>query len=615
MIEKKINVLVYKGDKGDIGPSGKDGITPSIVIKNVVESEVPYVKNIGTDLDLQLEIGLPRGKDGIDGKNGLNGLDGLHGKDGKNGIDGKNGLDATVKPIVVGSVSEGDSADVTIEETAKQYVLNFILPKANKTLNSGGGASKLSQLRDVKVQGIKVGETIVWDGVNFIPGVATGTSGSSGSVDLTPYALTTDVAGISSNLQGQIDAIVQEGTVIVGGPNITASQNGMVWTIGVTGSFGDASLRSEVSSISGTFDTRITTLENNPIPDIFRIEVAAISAGLDDLIISEIHNEALIRSTQDTFIQSQLNAITGSYTLLTTTSGISAGLNSRLSNVESRPIADIFRTEVASISAGLNNQISNVNTVVNQHQTTLSVLCSISGSAGSGSSGATILSGEVQLVSSQNTYTVTHASISGSSYPIVSLVVPNANSGLSIQGIYNISNTGFSVVLGGFPDNNNYKINWQRANSGGISSGSVSTDVGPYVGMFARTDSGQSISNSARTDVVFNTEAFDTSNAYNNSTGVFIAPMSGYYSVDTQVTYPSLNTTWPSQLFIYVNGNEYTAGYSYSGNTGIHSHNLHADVFCVSGDQINVKAFIGASSPQTLRAILYDNYLGIRRIK
>lgn len=75
------------------------------------------------------------------------------------------------------------------------------------------------------------------------------------------YFTKTEVVEISGNLQSKIDNIIQEGTVIVGGPGITASQNGMTWTVGLSGTFGDANLRTEVGNVTGYIQGQLDSLD------------------------------------------------------------------------------------------------------------------------------------------------------------------------------------------------------------------------------------------------------------------------------------------------------------------------------------------------------------------
>jgi hypothetical protein len=191
-----------------------------------------------------------------------------------------------------------------------------------------------------------------------------------------PDIFRSEVATISGGLQGQINAIVQEGTTITSsGGSIIVTNTGLEYNLevasapiqnhndlnglqGIGGDGGyyhlteaqyanisggvdlsDYTLLSTTASISGDLDSRIDTLETNPIPDIFRSEVASISGDL----------------------QSQIDGIVipdlTPYTLLTTTASISGGLDGRITVLESNPIPDIFRSEVASISGDLQSQI------------------------------------------------------------------------------------------------------------------------------------------------------------------------------------------------------------------------------------------------------------------
>jgi len=57
-----------------------------------------------------------------------------------------------------------------------------------------------------------------------------------------------------------------------------------------------------------------------------------------------------------------------------------------------------------------------------------------------------------------------------------------------------------------------------------------------FVGVRASQNSGQLVANGGTATVIFNIEDYDTHNAYNNLTGVFTAPVDGYYSLESTVT-------------------------------------------------------------------------------
>jgi len=58
----------------------------------------------------------------------------------------------------------------------------------------------------------------------------------------------------------------------------------------------------------------------------------------------------------------------------------------------------------------------------------------------------------------------------------------------------------------------------------------------------ATSDSGQSIPNSTATTVVFEDVEFDTHGAYDNTTGEYEAPTSGYYQINSNITYDNFSS-------------------------------------------------------------------------
>jgi hypothetical protein len=138
----------------------------------------------------------------------------------------------------------------------------------------------------------------------------------------------------------------------------------------------------------------------------------------------------------------------------------------------------------------------------------------------------------------------------------------------------------------------------------------------PTVAFFARTDSGQTVSNSTRTDLTFEDEVIDTHNGHNSSTGVYTVPLSGVYQVSAQVTYSTLQANDTMQFFIYKNGTEYVSAYDVANvGSSIFSIKTHAVMNCAENDTIEVYAYVGSFSSRSLRAVSQDNYLSIVRIK
>lgn len=99
----------------------------------------------------------------------------------------------------------------------------------------------------------------------------------------------------------------------------------------------------------------------------------------------------------------------------------------------------------------------------------------------------TILQGSYNLTDTITTVSHPYVEIN-SSYPLVTLTVPNSASLLFVQGITNRTNTSFDVILSSTPATTGYLLNWQIAEVGGYAvktfgiesiSGSISPTIYP----------------------------------------------------------------------------------------------------------------------------------------
>ena len=125
-------------------------------------------------------------------------------------------------------------------------------------------------------------------------------------------------------------------------------------------------------------------------------------------------------------------AVSG-YTLLSTTSSISAGLDTRLSLVELT-----YATKAAPISGTYNTVIVNSQGIVT------------SGSNTSYLNSTDVLSGRIACDGINNIFTVNHAFINTSTkIPVAAMEVTDPNSDLFTVGIYNRTATSFNIVLSG----------------------------------------------------------------------------------------------------------------------------------------------------------------------
>lgn len=144
---------------------------------------------------------------------------------------------------------------------------------------------------------------------------------------------------------------------------------------------------------------------------------------------------------------------------------------------------------VNSISAGSISIIGSGGTSVSTDLNTKIITISSNTTVDTSQFG-TILTGQIDIITGQDTFTVTHINISGSSYPLVSMVVPNSAAPLYIQSISNTSTSGFDIILSGIATKQGYKINWQRAVSGYINVGVLGGSTGETLIAYDETPSG-----------------------------------------------------------------------------------------------------------------------------
>ena len=109
-----------QGPQGEPGEPGRDGVSPTITVGTVttVASTSPAtVTNVGSDTNVILDFGIPRGPQGDPGA------------DGSDGADGADGQNATITIGATETLAPDQSAYVTNVGTATQAILNFGIPQ------------------------------------------------------------------------------------------------------------------------------------------------------------------------------------------------------------------------------------------------------------------------------------------------------------------------------------------------------------------------------------------------------------------------------------------------------------------------------------------------------
>jgi hypothetical protein len=108
-----------------------------------------------------------------------------------------------------------------------------------------------------------------------------------------------------------------------------------------------------------------------------------------------------------------------------------------------------------------------------------------------------------------------------------------------------------------------------------------------------RTSSAQTINNNTLTDVIFNTESFDPGSDYDNATGIYTVPVTGFYQVNFNVMLldggDTINYAYSK---IILNGETELAS-AWQRNDSYYRYvslNGSAILYLTAGDQIKVQA-------------------------
>ena len=184
-----LNLVLPKGDKGDAGAKGADGVTPTIAVGTTTtgeagtNAEVTMSKS-GTTYTFNFVI--PKGAKGDKGDAGakgekgdpftyadftseqlatLKGDKGDTGAKGDKGDRGEKGADGVTPTLSIGTVTTGaagSSASVTMGGTTPSYVLNFTIPKGDKGDKGDTGAAGSGSSGGIAFEDSYVSDANLW---------------------------------------------------------------------------------------------------------------------------------------------------------------------------------------------------------------------------------------------------------------------------------------------------------------------------------------------------------------------------------------------------------------------------------------------------------------------
>ncbi len=218
------------GTQGPQGNTGSTGATPTVEVGTVSSGRTAQVIANNTDTGVSLDFVVPIGATGATGAQGAKGETGATGATGQQGPKGDTGSIGITPTVQIGTVSSGEIAQVTANETDTGVSLDFVVPVgATGATGAQGVKGETGATGATGAQGVK-GETGA-TGATGAQGVkgetgATGATGAQGVKGETGATGPTGVQGIKGET-GATGATGAQGIQGVTGqtPNIAVAED------------------------------------------------------------------------------------------------------------------------------------------------------------------------------------------------------------------------------------------------------------------------------------------------------------------------------------------------------------------------------------------------------
>ena len=269
-------------------------------------------------------------------------------------------------------------------------------------------------------------------------------------VSTSQLTLLTTTASISANLQQQI-------TNISTSTNAITSING----VGLSGNINLIGVGGIIISSDNT--TKIITISGGSTVDLTPYTLLTTTSNISANLQSQITTEITDRTNADLLltplittasISSQLSTLT-----YTASANLQAGINTK-ANVNHTQTASTITDFSEAVDDRINDLLvagTNISFTYNDNANTFTINSTVAG----GVSGSGLLQGILDCDTSNIVYTISHPIVDPNySNPTISLLVPTSGSNLFVQGITNIKNDSFQVVLSEVPNISGYKIFW-----------------------------------------------------------------------------------------------------------------------------------------------------------